>query len=61
MELSLQFDSWQAFFTMQGHGVYVFACYAITVASFALLISLPRWGRKRLIKSIRAGARRPQH
>jgi heme exporter protein D len=36
-----QFDSLAAFFFMGGHGVYVWACYAFTLAVMAWLVASP--------------------
>lgn len=44
-----QFDSLLAFMAMGGHGIYVWACYAITLGVLALLAVVPLWQRRQLV------------
>lgn len=51
----MAFDSFSAFITMEGHGPYVWACYAVF---FVLLIAMMLWSaraRKAAIESCRRG------
>lgn len=46
----MQFDSFQALMTMEGHGPYVWTCYAVF---FVLIIALAVWSlrqRKALVR-----------
>ena len=48
-----QFDSLADFIAMSGHGIYVWACYFITLTVIVLLIVLPVWQKKQLVKQVR--------
>jgi heme exporter protein D len=60
MKVAFQFADLQAFLWMNGHGPYVWACYAITFAGLALLVLEPRFQRKRFIKQQNLARRRAQ-
>lgn len=51
--IKFQFDSFSAFMHMAGHGPYVWAAYAITVAGIGLCIYQARLKKKAVIKKIR--------
>lgn len=48
------------FFAMDGHGVYVWSSYAITLAVLALNLVMPWLERKRLIKEAARRRRREE-
>ncbi|TVP90901.1 MAG: heme exporter protein CcmD [Pseudomonadaceae bacterium] len=48
------------FFAMGGHGIYVWSCYAITLAILALNVVLPWLDRKHLIKEAARRRRREE-
>jgi len=51
----MAFDSFSAFLTMEGHGPYVWACYAVF---FVLLAAMAHWSvraRKTVIDACRRG------
>lgn len=50
MNLSFQFASMAEFFTMNGHGPYVWAAYALTVSGLLYLVLKP-WQRQRQFKA----------
>lgn len=50
MNVSFQFADLQAFLWMNGHGPFVWACYAVTFAGLALLVLEPLFQRKRFIR-----------
>lgn len=47
--MSFQFESLQAFWQMNGHGPYVWACYAITLVSLVFLVAYPLVQKKQFI------------
>lgn len=49
MDLKFQFASMTEFFSMSGHGPYVWAAYAITLAALLYLIIKP-WYHQRSFK-----------
>lgn len=52
-DLNWQFESWQAFWQMAGHGPYVWAAMAITALVMAVLVLVPLRRRKQLLNEIR--------
>lgn len=50
MNLVFQFSDFKAFMWMNGHGPYVWACYAAMAAALLFLMLEPRFQRKRFIK-----------
>lgn len=50
----MQFDSFQALMTMEGHGPYVWTCYAVF---FVLMIALAVWSRRQRKALIRQQVR----
>lgn len=48
--MQFQFDSIAAFFAMNGHGPYVWACYAITFAILLALVIAPLVQKKSFLK-----------
>lgn len=58
MNVSFQFADLQAFLWMNGHGPFVWGCYAVTFASLALLAVEPLIQRKRFIRQQQNLARR---
>jgi heme exporter protein D len=47
-----QFDSLAAFIAMDGHGVYVWACYAFTLAVLAWLVASPLLRARQIMQSL---------
>lgn len=47
-----QFDSINDFLMMDGHGIYVWACYAITLAAFIVLAWLPFAKKRELVTQL---------
>ena len=56
----MYFDSLEAAIQMDGHGVFVWAAYAITVAVLALILIAPRRRARRALRHAAAQARRAQ-
>ncbi|GAB5449677.1 MAG: hypothetical protein Hals2KO_00050 [Halioglobus sp.] len=54
----MYFDSLQAALYMDGHGVFVWAAYAITFAVIGLLLLAPERRRRRLLRELEGEARR---
>lgn len=50
MKLVFQFPDLQSFLWMDGHGPYVWGCYAITFAGFGFLALEPLLQRRKFIK-----------
>lgn len=58
MNVTFQFADLQAFLWMNGHGPFVWGCYAVTFAGLALLVLEPHIQRKRFIKQQTQARRR---
>ena len=58
MNLVFQFPDLQSFLWMNGHGPYVWGCYAATFLGLGFLALEPRLQRKRFIKQQKNLARR---
>lgn len=50
MNLTFRFESLQAFLEMDGHGVYVWTCYAVVFLTLLFIAIEPTMQRKRFIK-----------
>ncbi len=48
--MNFQFDSLDAFLTMNGHGAYVWACYCITFTVLICLVVNPLLQKKTFLK-----------
>ena len=55
-----QFDSFANFMTMDGHGVYVWVSYLVTLAVMAWLVAWPLVASRRTRKAVRRGAARQE-
>jgi heme exporter protein D len=51
MSLTFQFSDLAAFLWMNGHGPYVWGCYAVTLMGVAFLILEPGLAKKRFIQA----------
>lgn len=54
----MSFESWQAFWHMGGHGLYVWLCYGV---GFLVILGVglaPRWQRRRVIRQLRQQMKR---
>lgn len=58
MNITFQFADLQSFLWMNGHGPFVWACYAVTFAGLGLLIVEPLMQRKRFVRQQKNLARR---
>jgi heme exporter protein D len=54
----MYFDSVHALLTMDGHGVYVWSAYLVTIAVIATTLLAPRYRRKRLLQQLMAEYKR---
>lgn len=54
----MYFDSFRALLEMDGHGLYVWSAYGISLIVIALLVVAPFRRRRRLLAAIRAGQQR---
>lgn len=54
----MYFDSLQALLEMDGHGLFVWSAYAISLTVTVLLVIAPYRRQRRLLASVRAGQRR---
>ncbi|GLS27475.1 heme exporter protein CcmD [Marinibactrum halimedae] len=48
--MTFQFESFADFFSMAGHGPYVWACYLVTALGIAYLLFSPLMAKKQLLK-----------
>jgi len=48
----MYFDSWSALFSMDGHGVYVWSAYLISLSVLALLVWWPLSRNKRFLSRL---------
>ena len=51
--MQFQFESLADFFTMSGHGPYVWACYFVTLLAIAYLLISPITAKRKLINDIK--------
>jgi heme exporter protein D len=51
--MQFQFESLTDFFTMSGHGPYVWACYFVTIIAIIYLLISPITSRRKLIRDIK--------
>jgi heme exporter protein D len=58
MNITFQFADLQAFLWMNGHGPFVWGCYAVTFVGLGLLIVEPLVQRKRFVRQQQNLARR---
>jgi len=58
MNITFQFADLQAFLWMNGHGPFVWGCYAVTFVGLGLLIVVPLVQRKRFVRQQQNLARR---
>lgn len=56
--MNFQFESLYDFLQMNGHGPYVWACYAIVVLVMIYLVAAPSWRKKRFLQRERARLKR---
>ena len=56
----MYFDSFSAILSMEGHGGFVWAAYAITVTVLLLLVMAPRRRQARFLKQLSGELRRQQ-
>lgn len=54
----MYFDSLQALLTMDGHGVYVWTAYLITIAMIAATLLTPLRRHKRFLRQVAAELKR---
>jgi len=54
----MYFDSVHALLTMDGHGVYVWSAYLVTITVIATTLLVPRYRRKRLLQRLTAEFKR---
>jgi len=55
-----QFDSLHQLFWMDGHGPYVWGCYAIALVAILFLVLSPILKRRRFLRQLRGVVRREQ-
>lgn len=48
----MYFDSLGALLTMDGHGVYVWSAYLVTITVIAVTLLAPRYRRKRFLQQL---------
>lgn len=53
MMSNFQFESVADFFTMAGHGSYVWFSYFITIIAITLLIQVPVWKKRQLLTQLK--------
>ena len=56
----MYFESVHALLAMDGHGVYVWSAYLVTVGVIAWTLLAPRYRRKRLLQQLTAELKRAQ-
>lgn len=56
----MYFDSLQALLTMDGHGVYVWTAYLVTVVVVALVLLAPLRRKKRFLRQLSSELKRAQ-
>ena len=52
VELKWQFENWQAFWQMAGHGPYVWAVVAVTAVVMVALVAAPLRRRRQLLAEV---------
>ena len=57
---SFQFDSLHQLFWMDGHGPYVWGCYAIALVAILFLVCSPIVRRRQFLREMRMTVRREQ-
>ncbi|WP_411860450.1 heme exporter protein CcmD [Halioxenophilus sp. WMMB6] len=60
MNLNFQFDSVSDFFTMSGHGPYVWVCYLVTYFAIGYLMVAPIVANRRLLARLKRQQRLEQ-
>ncbi len=58
--MKFQFESLQAFLHMDGHGVFVWACYAVSCVVMISLLAVPYIERKKFARKIQGQLKRQQ-
>ncbi|TNC82424.1 MAG: heme exporter protein CcmD [Oleiphilus sp.] len=48
----MSFESWQDFWHMGGHGLYVWLCYGVGLLVILGIALAPVWQRKRLVRKL---------
>tara|TARA_R110002124_G_scaffold61406_4_gene168218 strand:- start:2902 stop:3105 length:204 start_codon:yes stop_codon:yes gene_type:complete len=56
----MYFDSLQAALDMQGHGMFVWPAYIVTIAVIAFLVIAPLQRRRRILRQLDAQFKRAQ-
>jgi heme exporter protein D len=56
----MYFDSFQAALTMDGHGVYVWTAYFVTVVMIGIVLIAPMLRRRRFLRQLAAQLKRAQ-
>jgi len=56
----MYFDSLQALLHMEGHGIYVWMAYLVTVAVITVVLIVPLRSRRQFLLQLAAEARRAQ-
>jgi heme exporter protein D len=56
----MYFDSLQALLTMDGHGLYVWTAYLVTVVVIALVLLAPLRRKKRFLRQLSGELKRAQ-
>lgn len=49
----MYFSSWQAFWTMDGHGPYVWAAYLLSLTILVALVAMPLLRQRRFVRQQR--------
>lgn len=58
--MKFQFESLQAFMHMEGHGVFVWACYGAFSVVMVLLVLMPVMARKKFAEQVQSKVKRQQ-
>lgn len=56
----MYFDSFQAVLAMNGHGVYVWTAYFVTIVMIAIILIVPIVRRRRFLRQLAAQLKRAQ-
>lgn len=58
--MTIQFESWQAFWDMGGYGFFVWLSFGVTLLAVVAIVYEIMWTKKQLIKAVNAQIARKQ-
>ncbi len=58
--MTIQFESWQAFWDMGGYGFFVWLSFGVTLLAVLAIVYETIWAKKQLVKAVNAQLARKQ-